>query len=306
MLRINDLARGVSTIGLFFAGSTLAADDSNKVIYGTDTRVEVRDYTEDRFIEKAKSVAAMISANRLIPEVSDDFETFYTFEARSLLETINACADEPFLEQPALANCTGFLVGEDILVTAGHCVPTFGDCRANRWVFGFEEGVSEFSEDQVYSCRGIIGRQNDLGLFNHKDYAVIKLDRPVEGRRPLKFREFSPRRVLGIFPPAERLRLGTELVMIGHPTGLPMKIADDAQVRRNRRHYFYSNLDAYGGNSGSPVFNRRTGEVEGILVRSYAGTDFVSATSCFYSRYVPYDRPREIVHRITRVPEIQR
>ena len=41
--------------------------------------------------------------------------------------------------------------------------------------------------------------------------------------------------------------------------------------------YFSANLDTYGGNSGSAVFNANTGVVEGILVRG--ATDYVSDPS---------------------------
>ena len=63
------------------------------------------------------------------------------------------------------------------------------------------------------------------------------------------------------------VEVGEDLVVIGHPTGLPTKIADGANVRRRAGTYFVANLDTYGGNSGSAVFNANTGVVEGILVR---------------------------------------
>ena len=46
------------------------------------------------------------------------------------------------------------------------------------------------------------------------------------------------------------------------------KVAGGAKVRSNNNGvYFVANLDTYGGNSGSAVFNLQTREVEGILVR---------------------------------------
>ena len=58
------------------------------------------------------------------------------------------------------------------------------------------------------------------------------------------------------------------MVVIGYPSGLPTKIADQAQVRTNKhRNFFVANLDTFGGNSGSPVINKSSGLVEGILVR---------------------------------------
>jgi hypothetical protein len=55
-------------------------------------------------------------------------------------------------------------------------------------------------------------------------------------------------------------------------------VAGGASVRRHDNGFFIANLDTYGGNSGSAVFNEKTGEVEGILVRGE--TDFIYKGSC--------------------------
>lgn len=58
--------------------------------------------------------------------------------------------------------------------------------------------------------------------------------------------------------------------MIGHPMGLPLKVASGARVRRvDSSKRFVANLDAYRANSGSPVlsWDEDLGlRVEGILV----------------------------------------
>jgi hypothetical protein len=46
-----------------------------------------------------------------------------------------------------------------------------------------------------------------------------------------------------------------------------------------------ANLDTYGGNSGSPVFNATNHQVEGILVRGE--NDFVTNGSCYVSLVCP-------------------
>ena len=74
--------------------------------------------------------------------------------------------------------------------------------------------------------------------------------------------------------------------MIGHPCGLPQKFADGATVRDNTpKAFFVANLDTYGGNSGSPVFNSSNQAVEGILVRGE--NDFVTNGTCFVSLVCP-------------------
>ncbi|OQB98875.1 MAG: hypothetical protein BWX80_03903 [Candidatus Hydrogenedentes bacterium ADurb.Bin101] len=78
--------------------------------------------------------------------------------------------------------------------------------------------------------------------------------------------------------------------VIGHPSGLPKKIAfgSETRVRKNdAQGFFYANLDSYGGNSGSPVFNAEDGFVEGILVRG--NTDFVLNGDCFRSNILQND-----------------
>ncbi len=58
--------------------------------------------------------------------------------------------------------------------------------------------------------------------------------------------------------------------MLGHPWGLPLKIAGGGKVVKNEhsesRFFFEAMLDTFSGNSGSPVLNEATLEVEGILV----------------------------------------
>jgi hypothetical protein len=93
------------------------------------------------------------------------------------------------------------------------------------------------------------------------DYAVIKLDRPVVGRVPLKIRK------------AGLIANGQRLIVIGNPSGLPTKVTDGNVIRTDHPSYFGTNLDTFHGNSGSAVINATTGEVEGILVRGK--TDYV-------------------------------
>jgi V8-like Glu-specific endopeptidase len=59
--------------------------------------------------------------------------------------------------------------------------------------------------------------------------------------------------------------------VIGYPSGLPAKLAGGAKVFGTASPFFFSaNLDTFGGNSGSPVFNAGSNRVVGILVRGAA------------------------------------
>ena len=72
-------------------------------------------------------------------------------------------------------------------------------------------------------------------------------------------------------------------MVIGHPSGLPTKVAEGASVRSVDTAFFTANLDTYGGNSGSAVFNSLSGEVEGILVRGETDYVFDNERSCHSS-----------------------
>lgn len=275
------------------------------LIYGHDDRYEVEDYNDHDFIEKARSVALRVSNKRLSEDRQDS--TFLNFPNRKLKQVIpQICSTERFIDQFSVGDCSGFLIAPNKLVTAGHCMENESECGANKWVFDFKEGTTQFKKSNVYSCKKIIVQKNIYSETEVSDYAVIELDRDVPDRTPLTHRKFG------------RVNLNTPLLVIGHPLGLPMKITDGAKVSRMndnererkfhswilRANYFTTNLDSYGGNSGSPVFNKNTGKVEGILVQGAEDFIFNYETQCLESRHLSdsYHNTYEKVMRITQVP----
>lgn len=274
---------------LILCSELIAATDGANVVYGEDNRKDVFETTSTSFIELSKSTAAMIKATSLKVLAAGDVEVSGTS-----LEGRGVCAKERFSQQITAANCSGFLVSENKLVTAGHCIKTEEDCRNYKWVFDFkvdyaEQGNVNVPSSSVFSCKKIISRK--LDPTTKDDFALIELDRDVSDRQPLKIRKTG------------KLSKGDALVVIGHPTGLPTKIADGANVRSLQGKYFVANLDTFGGNSGSAVFNVETEEVEGILVRGE--TDYVlnRALGCQVSNVCAADGCRgEDVTYINNVP----
>jgi hypothetical protein len=143
-------------------------------------------------------------------------------------------------------------------------------------VFGFRMKDSStprtlFGADDIYEGAALIGRKL---TSTQTDWALIRLARPVVGRSPVAFRT------------AGKVSAAQKLFVIGHPCGLPQKYAPGASVRDNTpAAFFVANLDTYGGNSGSPVFNATNHKVEGILVRGE--NDFVTNGSCYVSLVCP-------------------
>ncbi|MCB9543588.1 MAG: serine protease [bacterium] len=248
------------------APGVVATDDA-PLIYGADDRREPYQLGDAVSAHLATATAAVFDRSQVVAsgagyalDVATSFGTAYRL-----------CADEPYRNQPSSAFCTGFLVGPDLMATAGHCVDSTS-CRDTRFVFGFHMRdastvTSTVPAGDVYACAAVVTRAET----STDDYAVVRLDRPVAGRAPLAIRRSGT------------IALGAPVTVAGHPAGIPLKIAGGATVRANSHaYYFGANVDTYGGNSGSPVV-ASDGTVEGILVRG--NTDFVydSARRCYVS-----------------------
>lgn len=224
-------------------------------IHGTkDDRIYSDQHHDQRLKELSYSVAAMI------PVLPDNEE----LPLSTLIDKKGMCSDQPFAQAPILPTCTGVLVGKDKILTAGHCIRTQEECERFAWTFNFRQekmgSTFDLKEAESYHCKKLVASEKNY--LTHLDYAIIQLDRPVLDRAPV------PRRLRG------EIAKDTPLAIIGHPTGLPSIIAGGGKVLDPQVSAvtFTTDLDAFGGNSGSPVFNLQTYELEGILIRG--GTDF--------------------------------
>ena len=157
---------------------------------------------------------------------------------------------------------TGFLVGADVIATAGHVAYMHdGSYRqfleSVYFLFDYAWGPGNvadtvFTDDKVYKGRSVLARRLDV----EDDFALIRLDREVTGRVPAKCRSEG------------QVSSQDRVYLIGHPNGVPQRQVPAAPVLDNTAcSYFLAGLDSWPGNSGSPVFNAVSHEVEGILVR---------------------------------------
>ena len=278
-----------------------------ELIYGEDDRTEIDLYNGQKIVDASQSVAMRVSKRRLIVDRNNENRILFPNVSLKKMNP-QICESEKFTDQVSLGSCSGFLVNETTLVTAGHCMTSEKECADHKWVFGFKEGVTELTTGQVYSCKKIMHQKYVYNEKEISDYAVIQLDRKVTSYTPLKLRKFG-------WP-----HYKTPLVVVGHPMGLPMKATSGGVVsqmndleRENkwqslklRTNYFTTNLDAYGGNSGSPVFNEKTGKVEGILIQGADDFFYNEEKECMESRKLSNSHLEayEKVMRITKIPGI--
>ena len=278
---------------------SFAEGSAGKSIYGEDNRVDFFSASADM----QKLCDGVVSLWDAEQTVFDSASKTYTFKTEKFGDKFNLCPGEKFREQTVGAFCSGSLVGEDLIMTAGHCIADETECAGTKLVFGFaikKEGgqaPTKIAQRDVYSCRKIVkiaqgaepSAVSSSGLG--PDYALIQLDRKVRGHKALAVNRNIT------------LEKGDAIFVIGHPAGLPLKITAGATVRDTApAGYFVTDLDTFAGNSGSPVFNAKTKLVEGILVRG--DKDFIQDPAGCTTMAV-YSQNGGLGEDVTKISELQ-
>lgn len=236
------------------------AFQAQAAIFGADQRSYITD--KSPYIDLARSTAVAV--------LSTNFEITSPGKIKLGMDSMEGliCSEEKFSKDPSISYaCTGFLVAPDLLVTAGHCAVNVGEsrhetetyCQAFQWLFDYrvdKDGKFDalnVPTENLYKCKQTVyAVREEKAPF--RDFAIVQLDRPVTGRTPLKLSRQS-------------VLTGEKLMMIGHPLGTPAKLSPWSRILMNNseRESLIATLDAFEGNSGSPVFNKKK-EVVGILI----------------------------------------
>ncbi len=269
--------------------------EENKGIYGDDNRRLISDLNPEQEsiqITQSRSVLIQIPKWRVTSEDTDNI----SIQTKSLESGMNFCSDEKFSEMPLVGSCTAFLVGPDLLLTAGHCIKDKYECQKNYWALDYNDslgfmgtdGVVTIKKENLITCAQLVSQSENIKL----DYALIKINRKLSERAPLSIRR------IGKIDDADSLEV------IGHPMGLPKIFTNEAIIRNNSLTYtFVTNADTFSGNSGSPVINSKTHLVEGILIRGDQDFSMDIDLSCNRSYHCFGNECRgETVQRTTVLP----
>ncbi|MNJ94637.1 Trypsin [compost metagenome] len=247
------------------APSKFSHTPQSAVVYGEDNRQDFYEIQDPLWKSRALSTVAIISAEKL-----QDVGAKFRVASEILGGSYKLCQGENYFEQPVVANCSGVLVAQNIILTAGHCILDANDCRDQRFVFDYTvQGPRQFplelSKQNVYTCKKVVKRGFDK---KSGDFALVELDRNVTGREAVDLSEGAS------------VGLNEEVTSIAYPTGLPVKFTPGGRVRQISGGYFVTNLDTFSGSSGGPVFRTQTKELVGILVRGEKDFSWDKARGC--------------------------
>jgi V8-like Glu-specific endopeptidase len=242
------------------------------VVYGIDDRTDVYAHADATLRDRAQRSTVALMRQSAINAANP---TNVTFNAATLRGARGLCPTERFLEDLTPAFCSGTLIDDDLVLTAGHCITSASACADTRFVFNFYRtgatSMQTVTPADIFSCRSIVVRQQATVNGRNLDYALIRLDRPAAPR-------FMPAPVRA---GNTALAVGTHVTVIGSGSGIPFKIDAGGAVRDARSatlDYFVASTDAFGGNSGSGVYEMDGYTVAGILVRGE--TDYRANGSC--------------------------
>jgi V8-like Glu-specific endopeptidase len=289
----NEALRDISTedlVKILLFKTSKIEINNERGIWGKDKRQDFYEIEDDRIKKNTGCIAAILFKDSLI----ESGKEFSMVKVKNYGKTFNLSEYESYHDQYVVSGrvCTGFLVEEDIVVTAGHCANN-SYVTDLYFVFGFRmqdptTPVLQIPKNNIYKGVKIVHTAYDRKRIG-SDWSFVQLDRKVEGQT---------RAVLS----KKDIFSGQPVYVIGHPMGLPLKYAPGANVRDVSDDSFGANLDIYMGNDGSPVISSDTHEVIGMVVRG-DNRDFRWTGSGWVSIIYPKREFYSEVAKCTRVSE---
>ena len=255
------------SFGILFATFIGPASTAHAGIFGDDDRTFVTATSAPGLRELARSIAVHIPRSRI--ENFDDREaTSYRGVSPTYRAEYNLCGGIRFDEEASLPTCTAFLVGPRTLLTAGHCgLVNAAGCAGAAWAFDYFRDSTAYVKSAdalqpdtldvalpaslLYRCSRILASKYDPE-GSRVDFALVELDRVVEGRTPLKLKSD------GTFTGRENL------FTIGALGGTALVAIPASPISSVTEFSLHGTWDFIDKGSGSPFFDAATGEVVGI------------------------------------------
>ncbi|MCK4762926.1 MAG: trypsin-like peptidase domain-containing protein [Candidatus Aminicenantes bacterium] len=211
--------------------------------------------------EKIKQNAGCTAAVCFRDQLIDTGQGAFILNVKNYGKTFNLCQIEPFRHQPIAAGkmCSGFLVEDDVIATAGHVINE-NNVTDLRFIFGFAmmdsvTPVTKFPRADMYRGVKIIHRLPGPGKAGEEDMVLVRLDCKVAGRAAAELSK-------------QEISKDQAVYVTGYPLGLPLKYDGGGTVQTVHGNHFTAGLNVYGSSPGSPVFDWDSHEVTGIVGKS--------------------------------------
>lgn len=219
-----------------------------------DSRIEMHQLTptidwQNNILKNCESIAIIIEKSN-IKKITKNY--YYLQTTTTLGSYFNLCSDVPFNKQPILKGGSGFIISDNSMITAAHVFQK--PLSEYMVVFGYRLIYANNVVENFLKISDVYFPKEVVKNHSTNDLIEFRVDRKFD----------RPALQLGSSTSAKERN---EVYMIGHPSGLPLKISVNSSIIDNTPlQYFYTTLDSFMGNSGSPVFDSLTNTVIGILV----------------------------------------
>jgi hypothetical protein len=253
-------------------GAAVSAEQP--LIYGADNRADVYDASDRNLAALGRRSSVALFRRARVNQSNPNDVRFVDsgLLGSKMLSTIDGekgplCAEDRFSAEASASRCSGTLIGEDLVLVAGHCFTAEVPCQDTQFVFGFyrdsPSALHTITSQDVYDCKEEVVRlfASPAGL----DYSIVRLTRNAGERYAT--------------PPVqtqnERISPTAGVATVGTPEGIALKIADAARVTDPRSTdvgYWTSTLDTSSGNSGGGVYDTSNYTLKGIHSRSTGQT----------------------------------